>query len=57
MHQEGSEEPNATTRIHRGTMNGIIEDTLAHDGVQETKTEDTFSFNDSGTAQKVDIFW
>ena len=38
------------------TLDRIIEDTPAYDDVQETKTEDTFSFNaDSGTVQEVDV--
>ena len=54
-HQEGIEGQHAPARLHRGTLDRIIEDTPAHDGAQEKKTEDTFSFNaDAGTAQEVD---
>ena len=54
-HQEGIEGQHAPARLHRRNLDRIIEDTPAHDGAQDTKTEDTFSFNaDAGTAQEVD---
>ena len=55
-HQEGTEGQHATARLHRRTLDRIVEDTPAHGGEQETKTENTFSFSaDSGTAQEVDV--
>ena len=44
----------ATARLHRRTLDRVVEDTGAHGGEQKTKTENTFSFSaDSGTAQEV----
>ena len=55
-HQEGTEGQHATARLHRRTLDRIVEDTPAHGGEQETKTENAFSFSaDSGTAQEVDV--
>ena len=55
-HQEGAEGQHATARLHRRTLDRIVEDTPAHGGEQQTKTENAFSFNaDSGTAQEVDV--
>ena len=57
-HLEGTEGQLATARLHRRTLDRIVEDTPAHGGEQETKTENAFSFNanaDSGIAQEVDV--
>ena len=55
-HKEGIELPHATARLHRRTLDRIIEDTPAHDNVQGTKTEDIFSFNtDSVIVQEVEF--
>ena len=55
-HQEGTEGQHATPRLHRRKLDRIFEDTPAHGGEQETKTENALSLNtDSGTAQEVDV--